>query len=143
MTLSGHQLPKGSDIQKIEFSTLSRGGHFEQIVITKDTLRFQKEKRRSTEETQTYSRILKEVEWKQLIQNTENLNLEEIPKLKSPSMKRAFDGARHSSIILKTIDNQQYIHRFDDENPHQLLNPLLQSLIKLRDSSIMPQGFSK
>lgn len=131
MTLSGHQLPKGSDIQKIEFSTLSRGGQFEQIVITKDKLRFQKEKRRSIEEKQTYSRIFKEEEWKQLIQNTEHLNLKEIPKLKSPSMKRAFDGAGHSAIIIRTFDNQQFIHRFDDENPHKLLTPLLQSILKL------------
>jgi len=133
MTLSGQQLQMAKDIQKVEFSTLSRGGHFEQIVITKDTLRFQKEKRRSTEEKQTYSRNLKEAEWKQLIQNTEHLNIPEIPKLKSPSMKRAYDGARHSAIIITTFDNQQYIHRFDDENPNALLKPLLQSILKLHD----------
>ena len=133
LTLSGHQLHASQDIQKVEFSTLSRGGHYEQIVITEDELRFQKENRRSTEEKQTYSRRLKEGEWKQLIQNMENLPLKGIPKLKSPSMERAFDGARHSEIIITTIDNQQYIHRFDDENPNKLLNPLLQSILKLHD----------
>ena len=133
MTLSGHQLQMAKGIQKVEFSTLSRGGHYEQIVITKDTLRFQKEKRRSREEKQTFSRIIEEVEWKELIQNTEHLNLHEIPALKSPTMKRAYDGARHSEIIITTHENQQYIHRFDDENPHELLKPLLQSIFRLRD----------
>jgi len=133
MALSGHQLQMAKSIQKVEFSTLSRGGHYEQIVITKDTLRFQKEKRRSREEKQTFSRIIEEVEWKELIQNTEHLNLHEIPTLKSPTMKRSYDGARHSEIIITTYENQQYIHRFDDENPHELLKPLLQSIFKLRD----------
>lgn len=135
MTLSGLQFQKSKDIQKVEFNTLSRGGHYEQIVITEDKLRFQKEKRRSKEEKQTYSRKLKEVEWKQLIQNMEHLNLHEIPKLKSPSMKRAYDGALHSEIIITTLDNQQYIHRFDDEDPNKLLKPLLQFILKLNNFS--------
>ena len=141
MTLSGHQLPKSNDIQKIEFNTLSRGGHYEQIVITEDKLRFQKEKRRTKEEKETYSRILKAVEWKQLLKTTEHLNLHGIPKLKSPSMKRAYDGARHSAIIITAFDNQQYIHRFDDENPHKLLRPLLQSILKLVPSENSSFGF--
>ena len=69
-----------------------------------------------------YRQVLKT--WKQLLQNMEHLNLHGIPKLKSPSMKRAYDGARHSEIIITTFDNQRYIHMFDDENPNMLLKPL-------------------
>ncbi len=129
----GHQLQLAQDIQKVEFSTLSRGGHFEKIVITKDKLSFQQEERRLKKETQALSRMLKEVEWEQLLQKIENLNLQEISKLKSPTMKRAFDGARHSQIIVSTFDNQQYIHRFDNEDPNALLKPLLQSILKLQN----------
>lgn len=131
--LSGQQLQDVKDIQKIEFSTLSRAGHYEEIVITKNELQFQKEKRRSGEEKQTHSRVIDEMQWKGVLQNVEHLNLHEIPKLQSPSMDRAFDGARHSAIVITTFDNQQYIHRFDDENPNERLKPLLESVLELHD----------
>ncbi len=133
MTLSVQQFQTSKDVQKVEFNSLSRDGNYEQIVITQNKLKFQKEKRRSKEKKQTYCREFKEVEWKQLVQSMEHLKLDEIPKLKSPSMKRAYDGARHSEIIITTLDNQQFIHRFDDENPNELIMPLLQSILSLND----------
>ncbi len=106
MTLSSPQLEECKHVQEIEFNTLSRGGLFEQIVITKDNLSYHKEERRSNKEKQIYSRELKKAEWKQLIQQIEHINLPDIPKLKSPTMKRAYDGAQHSEIIINTIDNK-------------------------------------
>ena len=132
VVLSGHRFQMTEDIQEVSFSTLSRGGHYEQIVITEDKVTFEIEERRSSEEKEVSSRKLKELEWKELIRSAEHLDLQRIPELKSPSMKRAYDGARHSEIVIRTFDNQQYVHRFDDEDPNTVLKALLQSMLKLK-----------
>ena len=67
---------------------------------------------------------------KSLLKDIKTITLSEIPSLASPSMKRAYDGARHSKLSIYSED-KSYEHLFDDESPHALLAPLLQCIITL------------
>jgi hypothetical protein len=40
-------------------------------------------------------------------------------------MKRAFDGADSSEIVITLKDNTSYKHRFDNEDPHESLISLM------------------
>jgi hypothetical protein len=52
--------------------------------------------------------------------------------LPSPTNKRAFDGAKHSSIIITLANRETYQHTFDDENPNEKLVPLMKCISNLR-----------
>jgi hypothetical protein len=118
------------DIARIEFNTLTRAGISEEIVFKKDSVIFISIDRR-TQETKSYSATkIKKKEYKKLISSLKTVTLKDIPALKSPTMKRAYDGANHSEIVIYTKDNTSYIHRFDNEEPHQSLLPLM-DIIKL------------
>lgn len=121
-------------VNMIEFSTLSRSGHYEHIIITQDSFFINITERRTNTVDTSFSSSLKTNEWQAIIQSLENIPLSEIDDLESPTMKRTYDGARHSEIIISTKNNKTFNHLFDDENPHEKLNPLMnkiESVLKL------------
>jgi hypothetical protein len=70
-------------------------------------------------------RKLEPFEWDELLKAASQLKLTEVSTLPSPTNRRAFDGARHSTLVISTNDGQSYTHSFDDENPHEHLRNLM------------------
>lgn len=115
-------------ISRIEYSSLSRGGYHEQIMITPDSIRITKKEDRTEEGEKAYTRKLNAQEWTLLQQSLSHISMAEISELKSPTMKRSFDGARHSSIVVTASNGTSAQHAFDDENPHQKLTMLMKHI---------------
>ncbi|MBI1767388.1 MAG: hypothetical protein HY015_04475 [Bacteroidetes bacterium] len=105
---------KTADIVRIEFSSLTRG-YQELVVITADSLKAT---------TPTQHKAIKNKDWTGVIKSLYGVHLNDIEGLKSPTMKRAYDGARHSTITIITKSGK-YSHSFDDEDPHEKLKPLM------------------
>jgi hypothetical protein len=110
-----------STISKIEFASLTRG-YQKHAIISVDSLILVTEGR---EQDKTLKRKLSKAEWNTLIGSLKKVKLSEIPTLKSPSMKRAFDGAMHSSLTVVTKDQKNLTHGFDDEDANEKLLPLM------------------
>lgn len=124
------QLPaQDQDIIKIEFTSLSRG-YYEKVEFTKDSLISKKSQNRGTAE-QIYQKEVTQKQWASLVSELRTIELSTLPSLKSPTMKRAYDGARHSSLTIYTSENS-YQHVFDDENPDKSLKGLMNNIIKLK-----------
>jgi hypothetical protein len=118
------------DIIKIEFNTLTRTGISKDIVFTKDSIIFKSTDRRSQEIISYKEKKIKKKEYKKLLNSLKTITLKDIPGLKSPTMKRAFDGADSSEIVITLKDNTSYKHRFDNEDTHESLISLM-NIIKV------------
>lgn len=119
------------NILRIEFNSLARGGNYKQIVVTKDSVVTSIRENRGGE-LKTSGKPLTKKEWSGLLQTLENQSLAEIPDLKSPTMKRAYDGARNSEISITITDGTTFTHSFDDETPHEKLQKLMREINKLK-----------
>ena len=104
-------------IIRIEFSSLTRG-YQELIVITEDSIRI------STQGRTKENKSIENQDWANIIKALKNVKPTDIAGLKSPTTKRAYDGARHSTITVMTKSGT-YSHSFDDEDPHEKLKPLM------------------
>jgi hypothetical protein len=125
------QSQQHQSITTIEYSTLSRGGYNELVTITHDSIRITIQELRGDEPV-SYTEALQKGEWNQLIGALKLVNLNELGALPSPTMKRAYDGALHSSLTITT--NQQTVsHAFDDTNPHQNMVPLFKAIMQIKD----------
>jgi hypothetical protein len=117
-----------SMITKIEFTSLTRG-YQKHIFIAPDSLKETVEGRQ--ENNKVVKRKLPAGDWDALTKSISNLTLSGIPELPSPTSRRAFDGALHSTITISTKDGKTYSHTFDDENPHEKLQPLMKAIKKV------------
>lgn len=120
---------KNSDVVKIEFTSLSRG-YSREISITKDSIIESANINRSADK-QMVKRKMNPKEWEKLTQSLGAVSLTEVGSLESPTMKRTFDGARHSTITLTTSKGEAVSHSFDDEQPHPKLQKLMNEISKL------------
>lgn len=118
-----------ADIVKIEFNSLTRGYH-KQIILSADTLKVVENNDRMDEKNKVYCRKLTSREWDKLINSLKDISLTEVSELKSPTTNRTFDGARHSSLIITTKNDQTWGHAFDDENPHKKLELLMKTILE-------------
>ena len=117
-------------IIQIEFTSLTRG-YNEVINFSPDSLVQVTDKREHQQKI--FKRALKPDEWNDLISSTAGVSLKDISQLLSPTAKRAFDGAKHSTITIHTKDGATYTHAFDNEHPHEKLQPLM-DMIKTMSS---------
>lgn len=112
------------DIRHIEFSKESRG-YQEHILITPDSLRSFMENAIAGNGPVERSRKVTPVEWSALLSTLEGVNLRSLDELPSPSMRRASDAAMHGTITITTKGGDTYSHGFDDEEPNEVLRPLI------------------
>ena len=118
--------------RQIDFTKSSRGFH-EELIITKDSVFIMIDDARSSDSSQRIVEKLDERKWSQLNATLKSLSLSEVPLLKSPTMKRTYDGALHGTLTITTLDGKTYSHGFDDENPNQKLQPLMKCIQEIRD----------
>ncbi|MBT1703350.1 hypothetical protein [Chryseosolibacter indicus] len=115
-------------ITRIEYTTLTRGFQ-KQVRITPDSVVSITEGRGDV--NGRIEHRITDSEWKTLRQKLEGVELDEIPALLSPTSKRAYDGARHSTLIITDDKGKTWQHSFDDEVPNDKLKPLLEALLSL------------
>jgi hypothetical protein len=70
-----------------------------------------------------------------MINALSEINIAEVPNLQSPTSRRAFDGARHSTITIYT-KGSSFTHSFDDEFPNHVLVPLMAAIKNLNGTEI-------
>ena len=123
------------EIAQITFSSGGMSGHFETISITSDSITITYEQRRTAEKEKTYRNTIGDGSWQLLQEAVPEMTLSEISELESPTMARAYDGAMHSEIVIRTKSGTQYQHAFDDQKPHQELQPLMTAIRELADAA--------
>lgn len=114
---------KTSDIKEIIYNAITRG-RSENITLRGSTLQY-----KTTKES-IFINLTKE----QLAKvNTEvsKINLNEINTLKAPTNKRFYDGAMHTSILIKSNSMEYTSATFDDTNPPAELKALCDLLLNL------------
>jgi hypothetical protein len=119
-------------VSRIEFSTLTRGFQ-KQLFLKPDSLIEIVDGRQ--EANKVVKRSLNQADWERLVKSLDGIRLEEIPSLQSPTTRRAFDGARHSTIKITIQDGKEFEHTFDDENPHPKLKDLMEAILKVQTGS--------
>ena len=123
--VSGQREPK--PVVKIEFSTFKRG-YQKQVFFTADSV-IQMVSNRGREEF--HKRRTDPVEWESLINEAGKVSISKLDSLLAPSARRTFDGAMHSSITITDKSGSSGSHTFDDEFPHQDLQPLMEVIKKI------------
>ena len=118
-------------ITRIEFNS-GRRGYREQIILTPDSIVSVQENFQTDKTPRVHSQKTTAREWSRLLDCLRNVRLTEIETLESPTMKRAYDGASHGSLIITVKDGTTYTHGFDDEDPHSKLKPLMEEIHKYR-----------
>jgi hypothetical protein len=118
------------EIVTIQFTSIARGGYSKEVIITRDSLQQYITERRG-EDRKAINTAIDKKDWALLVASTNTLAIQEVPELVSPTQKRAFDGARHSSLTITMSNRSVYSHSFDDELPHEKLQPLMNEVLRL------------
>jgi hypothetical protein len=118
------------DVRQIEFSTSTRGS-YKQIIFTPKEMIISEENRASSKGEERQNKKLKSAEWKNLCNTLKQVSISGIPELNSPTMKRSFDGARTSTITISTKDGKTWSHSFDNEEPNEQLQKLMNAITSL------------
>jgi hypothetical protein len=121
-------------IVKVEFTSLTRG-YQESITFTTDSIRGSKPVPGDRSKVTVINKAMKKQDWKHLVEQATSIPRAEFESLKSPTEKRAFDGAKHSTIVITLQNGDTYLHLFDDETPNEKLVPLMKCISKLRDQA--------
>lgn len=116
-----------SEVTKIEFTSLTRG-YQKQIFIDKDSLIVLVDGRQ--EDNKMVKRKISSEVWQGLTNELKNIDMKEMAAYKSPGNRRAFDGAKHSTIKVTLSDGTEASHGFDDLEPHKDLRQLLKLILK-------------
>ena len=116
----------------IELSKTARG-YQEEIRIGSDSIHVWVENNVAQKPPVKYSRKLDPGQWTRLINSFKAVKLPEIPVLPAPTMDRAHDGAKHATITISTKSGKSFAHGYDDEHPHEALQPLLKVIRELEN----------
>jgi hypothetical protein len=120
-----------NDIAKIEFTSLTRG-YQKQVFIDRDSIKIIVDGRQ--EENKVINRAMPDGAWDDLMRELKEIDLAKVTEYKSPTNRRAFDGAKHSTLKITKADGAEYTHGFDDTNPHSELKSLLKRILEIENS---------
>lgn len=70
-------------------------------------------------------------QWQQLLHHIQNINVEELPNLKSPSKDFLFDGAALTKLIVTKNNNVYETPPFDQGNPNIKIAALIKDIVSL------------
>jgi hypothetical protein len=118
-------------IVRVEYNSGTRTFR-QQVIATPDSLISIEEDFRIHLKPVIKGRALSDEEWNALTGKLGRVQLSEIDELKSPTNRRTVDAAAHGSLIITTSDKKSFTHGFDDQEPHEILQPLLTELLKLK-----------
>lgn len=129
---SARQQTKPDDVTRIEFTSTTRG-YQEQLTVNSDSIIFIYTSNIDHQQKRE-AKANHRQEWKRILETVENLDWTTFDNLSSPTNKRAFDGAKHSSIVITTRTEGTHNHTFDDENPNPALNNLMKCIRQQKTS---------
>jgi hypothetical protein len=118
-------------IKKIVFNTGSRG-YQKEITFSKDSAIIVVNSSFRDQPSKNQRGKITAAEWDKLINSLNGVAINNLKELKSPTMGRASDAANHSSIAI-TTDNE-YVHSFDNTNPNEQLQKLMDVILELEKS---------
>ena len=118
-------------ITRIEYEKASRTFR-QRVVVSADSVRWSDESFSGNEHASSGGRVVRAGEWNSVLETVDGLSLGEIDTLRSPTDRRTFDGAAHTSLVIFTTSGGRFSHGFDDEEPHQSLKALLARILSLR-----------
>jgi hypothetical protein len=120
-----------SDVNKIEFRTGSRAFH-KRIVLTKDSVIVMVNSSLDNIQSNDSKTLIQTEEWNKLINSLQGVDIRQLEKLKSPTMKRAVDAADGSTLTVVT--EKESNHSFDDLEPNEQLKKLLDIVLEIEKS---------
>lgn len=118
---------KEMDIKKVEYRSTTMMGKTT-VTITADSVVTTFNGRGDATRT---SRTLSTGEWNALMESLVKVELSKISSLESPTNKRATDAAPYGTIEITTKDSVYTSASFDGKNPHEMLMPTMQEIIKI------------
>jgi hypothetical protein len=77
------------------------------------------------------ARATQSSEWTALAASLKDVDLSKISTLESPTNKRATDASPYGTIIVTTKDSTYTSASFDGKNPHDMLKPLMEEIVKV------------
>lgn len=95
--------------------------------VTTDSIIVQKGGRSTSHESIANNKTT----WKTLQKISKTINVEGLDTLKSPSNRRAFDGASHAVIWVYTNDSIYKSASFDGGNPNLKIKTLVDSIVQI------------
>jgi heat shock protein HslJ len=116
-----------TDIVSYEYHSTTMMGKTK-VIITQDSVVTSFNGR--GEPTRT-ARATQSSEWTALAASLKEVDLSKISTLESPTNKRATDAAPFGSIIITTKDSTYTSAGFDGKNPHDMLKPLMEEIVKV------------
>jgi hypothetical protein len=117
-------------VSAVKYTSSTRGYNKEIEVSSKKISLTEQNSTDPSQEKNTTREIHKD-EWEKIIQSLESVTLREIPLLKAPSNKRAYDGAKSSTLAITDKKGKVWYHAFDDDMPNETLVPLMKIISEL------------
>ena len=111
----------------IQYTADSRGFHLKIIVVNKKATISQGTGTENPSEVIAIS----DAEWKELVTEFQNTNLEEIPILKDPTQKRFYDGAAIASLKIRYQDKNYETVAFDHGFPPSAIEKMVNKIVSL------------
>ena len=114
----------------VEYTATTRG-FFQKITVKNQEVFVTKD--RNSDEIGKATKI-SDADWKELINDFKDINLEQIPNLKSPTEKRFYDGAAIANLNITFNDkiyiSQSFDHGFPPAEIEKLVNKI-NALVKI------------
>ncbi|RAV98530.1 hypothetical protein [Pseudochryseolinea flava] len=123
---NARQQTKPDEVTRIEFTSITRG-YQEHLILDNDSVVFSYTSG-TDRQVKRNAKANHRQAWKKTLQAVSNIDWTSFDSLKSPTNKRAFDGAKHSSIVITTRTAGTHNHTFDDENPNETLGKLMRCI---------------
>ncbi len=118
--VSQKQTQEQDSIKEIVFNAQTRGS-LENITVSDYTVFY-----KTHGESKTFA--ITATQRKELDILIGKLNLENLSTLKAPSNKRAFDGAMHATLAIKTGSTNYVSSHFDDDDPPVEIKSIVKAL---------------
>lgn len=114
----------------VEYTATTRG-FFQKVTVKNQEVFVTKD--RNSDEIGKATKI-SDADWKELINDFKDINLEQIPNLKSPTEKRFYDGAAIANLNItfndKIYKSQSFDHGFPPAEIEKLVNKI-NALVKI------------
>ena len=119
------------EVQKFQYQTVTMMGRTV-LSITQDKVVVDFNGRG---EPTHYERETKDAEWLALMSSLKEVKLDEVNSLEAPSNKRATDASPFAKMYFTTPDSTYESASFDHKNPHAMLMPLMQVILKVQEEN--------
>lgn len=129
--LMGARCNGQADVTRIEFTSMTRG-YQKQVFVDKDSVTVIVDGRQA--ENKVVKKAMAGNTWDAIQKELGNIDLNNVSQYKSPGNRRAFDGAKHSTLKFITKEGKEAAHTFDDLQPHRDLKRILDLVLSAENA---------